>query len=205
MAVPREGCFPPVEPPPRSPSGASQEQWGYLILLLQESTCWSCRLGHTDGNLHLNFLPGFSRPQKQGAGWSLGQVHWKSLLWAGGRGAREGERGGLDSVLSKVQSSNSAILQVLPLGEVSFKQRPRLWKNWETSRKVSVGNSREAKPVDRVLFLSPKSKRVLCSHARGQMPCFPSKFLSSRELDMPEEGIPHLGTHAHFSTARASP
>lgn len=105
-----------------SPSGAAQEQWGYLILLLWESTCWSCRLGHTDGNLHLNFLPGFSRPQKQGAGWSLGQVRWKSLLWAGGGGGEAG----LDSVLSKVQSSNSAILQVLPSGEVSFKQRPRL-------------------------------------------------------------------------------
>lgn len=90
MAVPREGSFPPVELPPMSPSGAAQEQWGYLILLLWESTCWSCRLGHTDGNLHLNFLPGFSRPQKQGAGWSLGQVRWKSLLWAGGGGGRLG-------------------------------------------------------------------------------------------------------------------
>lgn len=94
MAVPREGSFPPVELPPMSPSGAAQEQWGYLILLLRESTCWSCRLGHTDGNLHLNFLTSCldsAGPRSRGQ-----DGHWarsaRNLCYGPGGGGR-GEGG----------------------------------------------------------------------------------------------------------------
>lgn len=107
-------------------------------------------------------------------------------------------------------SKHSANLPSLSLWEKSVLNNDQDFERTEKHLEKSVaGNFQEAKPVGRVLFpkMSKKERRerVLFSHGRGQMPSFPQKSTPSRRLDVPEEGIPSLGTGACFPTGCALP
>lgn len=144
MAVSSEGSFPPGELLPTPPSGAAQEHRGDPILLLHESTCQSCGLGHTDENLHLDFLPGFSSPQKQEGGWPI-------FVLARG--------GGWIQCCPKFSPATRQFSKSFLLGEVSFKQQLRFWKNWETSREISCWKLSGSQACRQGTFPAPKIKK----------------------------------------------